>query len=145
MPLSSTVSSPSVTESLVETKEDGNKYAALSSYIGSPTHSSDPGSPPNPLFQNTNSSTASPTIRNELSSPSCQSSKLYPYLMAKGSSTEGRNEFHDGIANVVDRILEQRKILRQSMGLSRMYKVPFAKKKQTRVKDLFEQADSGIK
>ena len=65
--------------------------------------------------------------------------------MAKGSKSGGRNEVHDGIANVVDRILEQRKILRQSMGFGRMYKVPFEKKKKTRVLDLFDQADSGIK
>ena len=124
---------------LPDTKEDGNKYAALSSYLGSPTHSSDPGSP-NPFSPPVGS--PPPPGHNELASP-CPPSKLYPYLMAKGSSVEGKSE--EGIANVVDRILEQRKKLRQSSGLSRMYKVPFEKKISKRVKEEAAPKDPGIK
>ena len=117
-----------------DTKEDGNKYAALSSYLGSPTHSSDPGSPtfpPGPLH-------GSPPPRKELLPPS----KLDPFLTAKGSSNEGKND--DGIANVVDRILDQRKILRKSLAFSRMYKVPFEKKKRPKAENV-QSADPGLK
>ena len=121
-----------------ETKDDGNKYAALSSYLGSPTHSSDPGSPnpfpPPPLA-------SPPSSRKDLSSsPSC-ASKLYPYLMAKGSSSEGRSD--DGIANVVDKILDQRKKLRENFFMSRML-IPVHKRPKNK-EEKTVQPDSGIR
>ena len=102
-----------------ETKEDSNRYAALSSYLGSPTHTSDHGSPPPP---------PSAYLKDGKSSP-------YPYLTVKGSAAAAAvSDASDGIASVVDSILQHRKKLRQSF-MGRMFKVPFMKEKKKRVRE----------
>lgn len=118
---------PSISSADVPTKEDCNKYAALSSYLGSPTHSSDPGSPP-PVA----AKMAAPQVVSS-------SSKEYPYLTFRGkseaaASTVIKTTCDEGIASVVEGILENRKRLRQSY-LSRMYQVPFMKEKKKRVRE----------
>jgi hypothetical protein len=101
---------------------DANKYAALSSYLGSPTHSSDPGSPPQlPIVPARACGGTGPTP-----------GKAYPYLIMKGSTSGSSGEHdtfwgpkgEDGITNVVDTILENRKKLRLSAAMSSRYKVP---------------------
>ncbi len=114
-------------------QEDGNKYAALSSYLGSPTHSSEPGSPP-PV---PNALSAKPAV--------ASSSKEYPYLTVRGKSSDSsepgtssgtfvKTSFDDGIASVVENILAHRKEFRRCQALSRMYRTPFQERKKKKVR-----------
>ena len=110
------------TTGVVAKEEDSSKYAALSSYLGSPTHDfSDPGSPPQLNLKR-------PSLTNE-----------YPFLTLRSKSTDefsagkptiGNNE--DGVAVVMESILKHRKNLRQS---HRIYKVPFMREKKKRVRE----------
>ena len=108
------------TKTDIEAKEDSNRYAALSSSLGSPTHTSDHGSPP-PL-----ASPSSCTKEEKLSA--------YPYLTIKGSAAAAAADGYDGVAIIVNKILAHRKKLRQSL-LGRMFKVPFMKEKKKRVRE----------
>ena len=114
---STPVSDPSTDSIVKEVKEEGSKYAALSSYLGSPTHSSDPGSPP--------------SLSTVASSP-LLASKDYPYLTLKGKNTDRVSTPEDGIAVVVENILQHRKNLRMSL-FGRMFKIPFMKEKKKRI------------
>ena len=106
------------------TKEEDSKYAALSSYLGSPTHSSDPGSPPPMLSLKTASTPANDypflTLRTKSTDECCSSTKV------NTSSNE------DGVALFMESILQHRKNLRLS---HRTFKVPFMKEKKKRVMD----------
>ena len=116
------VSNSTITDN--EAKEDSNRYAALSSYLGSPTHTSDHGSPP-PLPLSSSSSSSCPK-EEKISS--------YPYLTIKGSAAAAAADGSDGVAIIVNSILAHRKKLRQSL-LGRMFKVPFMKEKKKRVRE----------
>ena len=106
-----------------EAKEDLNRYAALSSYLGSPTHTSDHGSPPPAVPPPTSSCLKEEKVGS------------YPYLTIKGSAAAAAvGDNFDGVANVVNSILEHRKKLRQSF-MGRMFKVPFMKEKKKRVRE----------
>ena len=113
-----------ITTGVVTKEEDSSKYAALSSYLGSPTHSSDPGSPP-PML---NLKTAS-TPAND-----------YPFLTLRTKSTDecisstnvNTSSNEDGVALFMESILQHRKNLRLS---HRTFKVPFMKEKKKRVMD----------
>ena len=61
--------------------------------------------------------------------------------MAKGSSSEVRSD--DGIANVVDKILDQRKKLRENFFMSRML-IPVHKRPKNK-EEKTVQPDSGIR
>ena len=106
------------------TKEEDSKYAALSSYLGSPTHSSDPGSPPPMLSLKTASTPAND----------------YPFLTLRtkstdecSSSTKVNTSYNeDGIAPYMESILQYMKNRR--LG-HRTYKLPFMKEKKKRVMD----------
>ncbi len=146
--VSSQVSTPSAADSGGVKEEPANKYAALSSYLGSPTHSSEAGSPPQlpvvPQSKNAGSSTTSTTNKPSATSP-------YPYLTVKGSTAHLGGE-HDlfwgpkteeGFVNVVDTILENRKKLRLS-SMGRMYKLPHEPKMKKKRVAVDKQESTGI-
>ena len=109
----------------VVTKEEVDtscKSAALLSYLGSPTHSSDPGSPP---------------MLSALKSSSSKTTDSYPFLTLRSKSTDSEycsyknnslnNEYQEGIALKIESILQHRKSLRLS---NRLFKIPFMKEKK---------------
>ena len=77
-------------------------------------------------------------------------SKEYPYLTTRGSKTEINNtglwtsKSDEGIAAVVDTILEHRKKLRQN-ATSRMYKTTFTPKEERKKRSREEAPLEGIK
>ena len=107
-------------------KEEDSKYAALSSYLGSPDHSSDPGSPP-PMLS--------------LKTASTPAANDYPFLTLRTKSTDecssspskvNTSYGEDGVAPFMESILQYMKNRRLS---HRTYKIPFMKEKKKRVMD----------